>query len=213
MTNETAIVTNPAVSNLISEFTGGSASDIEMMIGIGLVKDSDAVFFQYMGEEQQPQALMLPSGRPLTRLANVRLHSIDIAENVGEFNSTKLNINLQSNQGRVIMLTSGLQTIWSQCVLTSLMGLLNSEVGITQLFTLDTWKGTSKLKPCFAAIRAGGQKVSDQVMYDLLREARGDRDKAKVESIMRGAVAELRGITQVDEVTIDQEDAAREAGF
>ena len=86
MTNETAIVTNPAVSNLISEFSGGSASDIEMMIGIGLVKDSDAVFFQYMGEEQQPQALMLPSGRPLTRLANVRLHSIDIAENVGEFN-------------------------------------------------------------------------------------------------------------------------------
>ena len=79
-----------------------------MMIGVGLVKDSEAVFFQYLGEEQTPSALMMPSGKPLTRLANVTLAGIDIAEDIGEFKSTKLNLFLQSVQGRVVMLTSGL---------------------------------------------------------------------------------------------------------
>ena len=90
---------------LLSEFSGGSSSDVAMMIGVGLVKDTEAVFFQYLGEEQQPSALMLPSGKPLTRLANVTLAGIDIAEEVGEFKSTKLNLFLQSSQGRVVMLT------------------------------------------------------------------------------------------------------------
>ena len=82
---------------LLSEFSGGASSDVAMMIGVGLVKDTEAVFFQYLGEEQQPSALMLPSGKPLTRLANVTLSGIDIAEEVGEFKSTKLNLFLQSS--------------------------------------------------------------------------------------------------------------------
>ena len=36
---------------LISEFAGGNSTDVAMMIGVGLVKDSEAVFFQYLGEE------------------------------------------------------------------------------------------------------------------------------------------------------------------
>ena len=99
-----------ADQSLLAEFSGGAAGDVEMMIGIGLVKDSDAVFFQYMGEEQT-KALMLDSGKPLTRLGNVTLTGISIAEDVGEFKSTKLNLYLQSSQGRTIMLTSGLATI------------------------------------------------------------------------------------------------------
>ena len=76
---------------LVTEFAGGTSTDVSMMIGIGLVKDSEAVFFQYLGDEQTPSALMMPSGRPLTRLANVTLAGIDVADDIGEFKSTKLN--------------------------------------------------------------------------------------------------------------------------
>ena len=191
---------------LVSEFAGGTSTDVSMMIGIGLVKDSEAVFFQYLGEEQTPSALMMPSGRPLTRLANVTLAGIDVADDIGEFKSTKLNLFLQSSQGRVVMLTSGLTTIWSQCVLNALMGLYNS-YDLNTPFQLDSWKGTSKMRPCFAAVRIGQQKVSDQELYDLLTDARGDRDSAKVEQLCRNAVTTLReglGVTEPVDVKVEE---------
>ena len=58
MTMTSSIVAAEFVTELIS-----AESSVDMMIGIGLVKDTDAVFFQYLGEEQQPAALMLPSGK------------------------------------------------------------------------------------------------------------------------------------------------------
>ncbi len=67
------------------------------------------------------------------------------------------------------MLTSGLTTIWSQCVITALMGLFETG-NINLAFTLDTWKGTSKMRPCFAAIRSGDLKMSDNDMYEQLKE-------------------------------------------
>jgi len=187
----TSAITPIDNSALLAEFAGGSSSDVAMMIGIGLVKDTDAVFFQYLGEEQTPSALMLPSGKPLTRLANVRLAGIDIAEEVGEFKSTKINIYLESSQGKVVLLTSGLTTIWSQCVVGGLMGMYHS-YDLDTPFTLDSWKGNSKMRPCFAAVRMAGNKVSDQEMYDLLSDARGDRNSALTEQLMRNAVAQLK---------------------
>ena len=205
----TAITTDNAA--LLAEFSGGTSSDVAMMIGIGLVKDSDAVFFQYLGEEQQPVALTLPtSGKPLTRLANVRLSGIDIAEDVGEFKSTKLNLFLESSQGRTVMLTSGLNTIWSQCVITALMGMFNS-YDLETAFTLDSWKGNSKMRPCFAAVRVAGQKISDQMLYDQLADARSDRDSARVGKIMRDSVEILKHSVSggpVDAVTVVDETAA-----
>ena len=193
-----------ADQSLLAEFSGGAAGDVEMMIGIGLVKDSDAVFFQYMGEEQT-KALMLDSGKPLTRLANVTLTGISIAEEVGEFKSTKLNLYLQSSQGRVIMLTSGLATIWSQCVLTALQGLY-ANGGLTDAFTLDTWKGNSKMRPCFAAIRQGREKVSDQLMYDALRDARADRDSAKIDKLLRDTVSVVGKQINVEDTVVSEVD-------
>ena len=195
---------------LVTEFAGGTSTDVSMMIGIGLVKDSEAVFFQYLGDEQTPSALMMPSGRPLTRLANVTLAGIDVADDIGEFKSTKLNLFLQSSAGRVVMLTSGLTTIWSQCILNALMGLYNS-FDLNTAFQLDSWKGNSKMRPCFAAIRIGQQKVSDQELYDLLTDARADRDSVKVEQLCRNAVTAIRsglGVTEpvdvkVEEVAVD----------
>lgn len=198
----TSIVPTADMSDLI----GGAESDVSMMIGIGLVKDSPAVFFQYLGDEQTPSGLTMPSGKPVTSLKNVTLSGISIAEDVGEFKSTKLNIFLTSNQGRTVMLTSGLTTIWSQCVLGGLIGMFAS-YDLASPFNLDSWYGTSKLRPVFAAIKLNNTKVSDNDMYTKLADARSDRDKALVERIMRDAVDVLRGALGVElaDVVVDSE--------
>lgn len=176
------------VSDLVA---GGQQSDVSMMIGVGVNKDSDAVFFMYRGDDQEPVALTIPtSGKPLTRLGNVKLTGINVAEDVGTFKSTKLNLFLTTNSGTVILVTSGLTTLWSQCVLTGLMGAYGTS-NLELALTLDTWKGTSKMKPCFAAIRSGDLKMSDTDMYELLKEARSDRDNKKVETILRNSVSIL----------------------
>ena len=215
MTTNLTTVTPDVASSIVAELGGATGTSVEMMIGIGLVKDSDAVFFQYLGEEQNPRALVLPSGKPCTRMANVRLSGISIAEEVGEFKSTKMNLFLTTSAGREIMLTSGLQTIWSQCVITSLMGLFNS-YNVDEPFTLDTWKGTSKMRPCFAAIRQGGVKVSDQMMYDQLRDLRADRATDKVSVVMRDAIDILnQAVTggDVDEAIVTVEETAEKNDF
>lgn len=183
----------PAV---LAELVSESASDIDMMIGIGLVKDSDAVYFQYIGDKDT-QALMLPTGKPLTRLQNVKLTGISIAEDIGEFNSTKINLYLTTNQGRTVMLTSGLTTIWTQCVLTGLIGAFEAG-NLPFALTIDSWKGTSKMKPCFAAIRSGQLKQTSQTMYDSLLDARSDRDYNKTTAICRDAVAVLAQAVGMD---------------
>ena len=180
-------IISTAAAGLLNEFAGGATGEFDMMVGVGLVKDTDAVFFEYLGDDTEPAALMLKSGKALTRMPNVQLAGISVAEDIGEFNSTKLNLILHTGGGRSILLTSGLTTIWSQCIITSLMALFNGG-DLTCPFHLDTWKGTSKMRPCFAAIRVGDVKMSDNDLYEQLAEARGDRDKAKTERIMRDAI-------------------------
>ena len=194
-----SIVAAEFVTELIS-----AESSVDMMIGIGLVKDTDAVFFQYLGEEQQPAALMLPSGKPCTRLPHITVTGVDIAEEVGQFKSTKLNLFVTSSAGRTVMLTSGLSTLWSQCVLTGLMAVFN-EYGLDKPLTIDSWKGTSKLRPCFAAIRQGTTKMSDQTMYDALVDARADRDKDRVEVLLRDAVAVLKTALGIEPASVEVE--------
>lgn len=198
-------------SALVSEFCGGSTNevsmDVAMMIGVGLVKDSDAVFFQYLGEDQKPRALTIPtSGKPVYKFQNVRLIAIDIAEEIGEFNSTKLNIYLESSAGNVVLVTSGHTTLWSQAVITALMGLYNS-YDLDTRFTLNSWKGSSKMKPCFANIKIGEAKVTDQMMYDQLCDLRADRASDKIDAVMRDSVDILRhalGVTEADVVVLNE---------
>ena len=202
MTDNNALATT---NSILAEFTGGSQSEVEMMIGIGIVKDSDAVFFQYLGDEQPPQALTMPSsGRPLTRLANIRLTGISVAENVGEFNSPKLNLYVQSSAGRTILLTSGLSTLWSQYALTGLMAMYQT-YQMDQTFTLDSWKGTSKMRPCFSAIRVEGDKLVDEQLKEQLLEAKSDNDQKRTEQLLRSAVSAINiaigGNVQEAEVT------------
>ena len=162
-------------------------SAIDMMIGVGLNKESDAVFFQYLGEEQKPSALMLPSGKPLTRLSNVRLVGLSVAEDIGQFKSTKINVVLESTQGRRVMLTSGLQTLWSQYLISGLSA-LQQAYALDEPFTLDTWKGTSAMRPCFAAVRQSSQKMIDMDLTEQLKDAKADRDNARSIKIMRDAI-------------------------
>ena len=195
-------------SALVAEFCGGSSStmDVAMMIGVGLVKESDAVFFQYLDNDQQPRALTLPSsGKPVYKFQNVKLVGIDVADDIGEFKSTKLNVYLESSAGTVIMVTSGITTLWSQAVMCALMGLYNS-YDLNTPFTLNSWKGDSKMRPCFASVKIGSEKVSDQMLYDQLKDLRADRATDKILATMRDSVEILRhalGVTEAD-VVVDE---------
>ena len=177
-------------SALIAELGGSSDVTVDYMFGIGNVKDSDAVYFQYMGDDQL-QALVSASGRPQTRIGNVFLTGVTIADDVYKeagFAGDKLNVFLQTQSGATIMLTAGLTTIWSQCIMTALMGLADN-AALTHLITVDTWKGTSKMRPCFAAVRDGQVKMTNDYLYEALREARSDRNKELQTKLMREAVA------------------------
>ena len=148
------------------------------------------------------------NGKPVTRIGNVVLTGLTIDDEVYKeagFDGSKLNVMLTTQQGRSVLLTSGLTTIWSQCLITSLMGLY-ADSGLGHLIAIDTWKGTSKMKPCFAAVRDGQRKVTSNEIYDALRDARSDRDKVKTEAIMRDSVeliAQALAVesTEVTEVT------------
>jgi len=196
------------ISALVTEFAGGASSDISMMIGVGLVKDTDAVFFQYLGEGVEPMALVQNSGRPLTRLGNVKLAGISIAEDVGEFNSTKLNVILESSAGTQVMVTSGLLTYWSQSVIGGLLEMLRGG-DLTCPFNLDTWRGNQgKIRPCFGGVKINGQLVRNDELYKALVDARADGNKQRVETIMRDAVDVLSSalkvtpaVVSLDEVT------------
>jgi len=189
----TIVSTAPTVQDdalsIIEEFGGSSANNVEMMIGVGLAKDTEAVFFQYLGDGQE-QAIMLPSGKPLTQLKAVQFTGISIAEDIGEFNSVKLNVFLTTNQGRTALITSGLTTMWSQCVLTGLMAVFN-QTQLPATITLDSWYGTSRNRPAFAAIRFNNQKMSDNDIYEQLKDSRYDGDKTRVEAICRDCVSIL----------------------
>ena len=176
-------------ASIVAEFGGSSQQTVDMMIGVGVVKDSEAVFFQYVGDDQT-SALVQPSGKPVTRIGNVQLTGLSIADDVyaeAGFKGDKLNVFLTTQQGRTVMLTSGLTTIWSQCLITSLQGLAE-EGGLDHIIAIDTWKGNSKMKPCFAAVRDGARKVSSNELYQALADARSDRDREKTEKLMRDAI-------------------------
>lgn len=193
------MTTTLAPATLIADLAV-SQPEVSMMIGIGLVKESEAVYFQYQGEDKKPVALTLPSGKALTRLPNVTLTGIDIAEDIGEFKSTKLNLYIDAS-GHSLMLTSGLTTIWSQCLLSGLMAVYG-EYSLNAPMTIDSWKGTSKMRPCFAAIRQGNQKMSDAHMYEQLKEARSDRDHKRVETIIRDAVEVLQAALNIEYTSV-----------
>ncbi len=195
-----------STSAIVSEFSGGSSSNVAMFIGIGLVKDSDAVFFQYQNEGEQPVALLQPSGKHLSTLANVTLVDVSIYEPNDEYNTLKVNITLESSSGTQVMVTSGLTTFWSQSVVGGLLAMLEGG-DITCPFNLDTWRGSKgKIKPCFGAVKINRESMRNDDIYNALLDARTDGNKQRVETIMRDAVDVLSAALKVTPavVSLDQ---------
>ena len=200
-------------SAIVAELGGQSSTEVSVMIGIGLTKDSDAVYFQYVGDDKT-QALVNDNGTPLTRLTPLRFTGVSIADDVYQgsgFSGSKLNVFFETQQQRVVMLTAGLTTIWSQCILGGLLGLVRNG-SLNSLVSVDTWKGNSKMKPCFAGIRNNGIKVTDESLKSALTDARADRDYQKVEKILRDTVEVLTAAVSTEsvEVTVEQPISNRE---
>lgn len=177
-------------ASIVAEIGGGSAPQVDIMIGVGLVKDSEAVFFQYLGDDST-QALVRDNGKPVTRIGPVRITGLTIAEDVYKdsgFDGTKVNLFAETQSGRTVMITSGLTTIWSQCLITGLMGLADAQQ-LDCLVAIDSWKGESKMRPCFACIRNNGNKVTSNETYALLADARSNKDSEAKQQIMRDSIA------------------------
>ena len=88
MTIVSTAALSPTVSTtaIVSEFAGGQSSNVAMTIGIGLVKDSDAVYFRYADEAgEQPIALLTATGRHLSTLGNVTLVDVGLYEPGDEY--------------------------------------------------------------------------------------------------------------------------------
>lgn len=189
MTIATSPVQTVDSAALVAEFGGSSSTNVDVMIGVGLVKDSEAVFFQYIGDDNK-QALMQPNGKPVTSIHPVTVTGIAVTEPLGEFNQVKLNLFLRTQGGTNVMLTSGLNTMWSQCITTCLMGLY-SQNSLNSLIKLDTYKGKSSKGACFASMYNNGNKVTSDAMYQDLAEARQSRNYGEVERLQRQAVEVL----------------------
>jgi hypothetical protein len=175
------------VAELVS---GGEAPEINMMIGIGVVKESDAVLFHYIGNDEKPVALMTKAGKPLTRLGNVKLIDVDIVTGIGTENATKLNVIVEVQNGHKILVTSGIQTWWTTCVIAGLFGLLQNGL-ITTPFNLDSYRGNLGRRPIFASIRSG-QVYSDQELYAMLKSDRTDKAWDEYESTVSSIVETLK---------------------
>ena len=206
----TAALTS-STSSILSEFSGGQPSNVAMTIGIGLVKDSDSVFFRYADEAgEQPIALLTATGRPLTTLGNVTLVDVGLYEPGDEYNTLKLNLTLQSSAGTQVLVTAGLTTFWSMSVVGGLLEMLRGG-DLTCPFNLDTWKGNKgKIKPCFGAVKISGQTMRNDDLYNSLTDARSDGNKKRVESIMRDSVSLLQGALNINTVDVAVEPSAVE---
>ena len=203
MTIVSTAALTPSTSAIVSEFSGGSSSNVAMFIGIGLVKDSDAVFFQYKNEGEQPVALLQPNGKHLSTLANVTLVDVSIYEPGDEYGTLKVNITLESSAGTQVMVTSGLTTFWSQSVVGGLLAMLKGG-DVTCPFNLDTWRGNKgKIKPCFGAVKINRKSMRSDELYTALCDARADGNKQRVETIMRDAVEVLNTALNVTPAVVD----------
>jgi hypothetical protein len=188
------------VAELVS---GGEAPEINMMIGVGVVKDSEAVLFHYVGKEELPQALMHPrTGNPLTRLSNVKLVGLDIAKNIGTENATKLNVILELGNGNKVLVTSGIQTWWSQCVMAGLFGLFQNGL-LTESFNLDSYRGKMGRKPIFASIRCA-DVYSDKELYAMLMADRKSKAWESYEQTVTTIISDLSKVLNAAPVQQDE---------
>ncbi len=191
-------IANPA--SILTEFTGGSSApvDYDLLIGVGVMKESDAVFFRY--EDSKPIALVnQANGKPLQTFKDVVCYGIEVVHDIGTFKASKLNLKLRSPSGSKLCFSSGVETMWSQAVVTALMGIMGSTMyDFNTPFTFWSKRGDQGMRPSFANIYLDGERVSDNHMYEQLLDLRSDRDKEGIIRSVTDAVeilsAEISGV-------------------
>lgn len=162
------------------------------------MKESDAVFFFY--KDSKPIALLnQANGKPLQSFKNVVCYGIEIVHDIGTFKASKLNLKLRAPNGIKLCFTSGVETMWSQAVVTALMGIMGSGMyDFNTPFTFWSKRGDQGMRPSFANIYLDGERVSDTHMYEQLRDLRSDRDKEGIIASVTDAVqilsAEISGV-------------------
>ena len=62
------------------------------------------------------------------------------------------------------------------------------------------------MRPCFASVKIGAEKISDQQLYDQLKDLRADKAADKIKATMRDSVEILRHALGIEaaEVTVEQ---------
>ncbi len=197
-------IANP--TSILTEFTGGSVApvDYDLLIGVGVMKESDAVFFRY--EDSKPIPLVnQANGKPLQTFKDVVCYGIEVVHDIGTFKASKLNLKLRSPVGSKLCFTSGVETMWSQAVVTALMGIMGSTMyDFNTPFTFWSKRGDQGMRPSFANIYLDDERVSDNHMYEQLRDLRSDKDKEGIIKSVTDAVeilsAEISGVPT--EVTV-----------
>ena len=89
--------------------------------------------------------------------------------------------------------------MWSQAVVTALMGIMGSTMyDFNTPFTFWSKRGDQGMRPSFANIYLDSERVSDNHMYEQLRDLRSDRDKEGIIRSVTDAVeilsAEISGV-------------------
>ena len=197
-------IANP--TSILTEFTGGSVApvDYDLLIAVGVMKESDAVFFRY--EDSKPIPLVnQANGKPLQTFKDVVCYGIEVVHDIGTFKASKLNLKLRSPVGSKLCFTSGVETMWSQAVVTALMGIMGSTMyDFNTPFTFWSKRGDQGMRPSFANIYLDGERVSDTQMYEQLHDLRSDKDKEGIIRSVTDAVeilsAEISGVPT--EVTV-----------
>ena len=163
--------------------TAPLAEDL-FLYGVQIVKGHPAILHRYLGVEQT-EPLLHANGDPINKLPGLRLVGIKIAPNVyDQFpEQEKLNITVESDNGHEATITSGLTTFWSQCILQGLSA-LHEEFLLDQPFTLESWWGSSKMRPAFCCIRHNGRKLRHDRLYASFRNAANDGAKAEIVHLM-----------------------------
>ena len=64
------------------------------------------------------------------------------------------------------------------------------------------------MRPCFAGIRINGEKITDDILYNKLADARADKDYKKTEELLRGVVTLVKTALSVEDVEVVVDDEA-----
>tara|TARA_R100001082_G_scaffold308_1_gene153 strand:+ start:11825 stop:12544 length:720 start_codon:yes stop_codon:yes gene_type:complete len=176
------------------------------LIGIGLKgPNNPGIYFEYCGETQR-KALLNSDGTPIKILSNVRLVDLDVKRNIGDNNSTKLNVTLSPPSKNIFTLTTTLTSYWSIYAIAAFTALLD-EGCLDCPIQLSSFRGTSKYKPMFASIKLGNKVMKDEYLIKLFKDMKQAGEIDKCEEMLADQVNMIRNECNVKLLKDMEQDA------